>query len=199
MKCFYYVTPTLDSTHSISDDLQELGIGEWMVHVVTKDEAGLKREQIQSSNYIETLDVVRGGLIGANIGFIVGVIGAAMMAYFDPFQRELPWWVYLIVVLVSTLFGAWEGGLYGVATENQKLNRFHDDIEAGKYLILIYARKGMGETVKDMMRQKHPEAQHVATDRQFVNPFGVVRRRRRQREEQRQEASRQQDQGLINS
>ena len=29
----------------------------------------------------------------------------------------------------------------GVATENKKLERFHDDPDAGKYLILIYALK----------------------------------------------------------
>ena len=181
MKCFYYLAPSLDSTHSISDDLHEVGVEDWLLHVITKDEAGLKREHIHSSNYFETLDIVRGGLIGANLGFIVGVIGAGLLMYFQPFGPDVPGFVYLIVVAVATLFGSWEGGLYGVATENQKLNRFHDDIEAGKYLILIYARKELDDVVKDMMREKHPEARHVATDRHFINPFSVVRRRRRRR------------------
>ena len=38
------------------------------------------------------------------------------------------------------MFGAWVGGLTGIATENSELLKFHDDIEAGKYLILVYAR-----------------------------------------------------------
>ena len=58
MKCFYYVTPTLDSTHSISDDLQDLGIGEWMVHVVTKDEAGNEFEQTVTFDYEKPKPVV---------------------------------------------------------------------------------------------------------------------------------------------
>ena len=53
----------------------------------------------------------------------------------------------MIVALVM-LFGAWEGGLTGIATENKKLERFHHDIEAGKYLILIYARKEQGAAVR---------------------------------------------------
>ena len=65
--------------------------------------------------------------------------------------------------------------------QNQKLFRFNDDIEAGKYLILIYARKELEDVVKNMMTKKHPEAEHVATDRHFINPLSVVRRRRRQR------------------
>jgi hypothetical protein len=63
-----------------------------------------------------------------------------------------------------------------VATRNQKLTRFQADIDAGRYLILIYARKEHEELVQGVMRSKHPEAQHVATDRHFINPFSVVRR-----------------------
>ena len=77
------------------------------------------------------------------------------------------------------MFGAWVGGLTGMDSENQKLKRFHDDIEAGQYLILIYARKGEGEKIKEMMRGRHPESRHVATDRHFINPFAQVERRRR--------------------
>jgi len=81
--------------------------------------------------------------------------------------------------VVATLFGAWVGGLTGMDSENQKLKNFHDDIEAGGNLILIYARKGQGEKIKDMMRERHPESRHIATDRHFINPFSSVERRRR--------------------
>ena len=104
------------------------------------------------------------------------------MLYFEPFGPNVPFFVYLILVAVATLFGAWEGGLFGVDSENQKLKRWHDQIEAGKYLILIYAHKGQGETIKAMMLSKHPESRHVATDKHFINPFAVVRRKRRNRE-----------------
>jgi hypothetical protein len=182
MKCLYYLAPTLHDTHQISDDLHDAGVNDWFMHVVSKDEAGLKKEKLHSSNYLETLDLLRDGFIGANIGFIVGVIGSALMMYLQPFGPNVPFFVYIILVAVATLFGAWEGGLFGVDSENQKLKRWHDQIEAGKYLILIYAHKGMGESIKTMMLAKHPEARHVATDRHFINPFAVVRRKRRNRE-----------------
>ena len=44
MKCMYYLAPSLFSTHQISDDLIDLGIADWFVHVISKDEAGLKKE-----------------------------------------------------------------------------------------------------------------------------------------------------------
>ena len=183
MKCLYYLAPTLDETHRISDDLHDAGVNDWFMHVVSKDEAGLRREKLHSSNYLETLDLIRDGFIGANFGFIAGVIGTGLLMYFQPFGPGVPNFVYLVLILVATLFGAWEGGLFGVDTENQKLKRFSDEIAAGHYLILIYARKGQGELVKEMMAKKHPQARHAATDRHFVNPFAVVRRKRRPNQE----------------
>ena len=74
--------------------------------------------------------------------------------------------------------------LTGMDSENRKLRRFHREIKEGKYLVLIYARKGQGERIRTMMAEQHPEALHVATDRQFINPFsGVERRRKRSQPE----------------
>ena len=177
MKCLYFLTPALKSAHTISDDLHAVGVDDWYIHVISKDEAGLKKHRIHSSNYIETMDIVRSGLTGAFAGFAVGVFGAVVLASLQPFGPNVPVVAYAGVVVLATFFGAWEGGLVGVSTENKKLKPFHDDIEAGKYLFLIYARKGMGEAIKAMMREKHPESEHVATDRHFVNPFGDLRRK----------------------
>ncbi len=177
MKCFYYLAPTLESAHKISDDLHDAGVNDWFLHVISKDEAGLKKEKLHSSNWLETTDLIRLGFIGANIGFISGVVLAAFLMFLKPFGPSVPGLAMLAAVIVPTLFGAWVGGLTGMDSENRKLRRFHDDIEAGKYLILIYAHKGQGETIKSMMRQKHPESTHRATDRHFVNPFSRLLRR----------------------
>ena len=144
MKCLYYLAPTLDSTHGISDDLHEVGVKDFFVHVISRDEAGLKQQHIHSSNYLETLDVVRDGLIGGLAGLVVGLLGVWAIDYFDPFGIEVPTLVYVALVGVATLFGTWEGGLIGIGNENRKLAKFHDDIAAGKFLILIYALKSPG-------------------------------------------------------
>ncbi|MEJ8566724.1 hypothetical protein [Elongatibacter sediminis] len=182
MKCMYYLAPNLVSTQQVSDDLHDVGINDWLLHVVSKDEAGLKKEKLHSSNWLETTDLLRDGFIGANFGFIGGVLLAGAIMLLQPFGGDLPGIVYFFVVIVATLFGAWVGGLTGIDSENRKLRRFHDEIEAGKYLILIYAPRGMGERIKAMMAERHPEARHVATDRQFINPFSRVERKRRKRE-----------------
>lgn len=176
MKCLYYLAPTLDSTHGISDDLHAVGIRDFFVHVISRDEAGLKKQHIHSSNYLETLDVVRDGVIGGVVGFIVGLVGVALLRYFDPFGVDVPNFVYYAIIGVATLFGTWEGGLIGIGIENRKLAKFHDDIQAGKFLVLIYALKEQEEKVQRMMRERHPESELAAIDRHFINPFSSLKR-----------------------
>jgi len=176
MKCLYYLAPTLASTCKVSDDLHEVGVEDFYLHVITKDESGLKQQHIHSSNYLETLDVIRDGFIGAALGLVFGLIGVALLMYFQPFgdHVQVPTFVYVILVGVATLFGAWEGGLTGIASEHKKLARFHDEIEAGKYLILVYVRRHREEVVRRMMQERHPEAQLAAVDSHYINPFSKV-------------------------
>ena len=173
MKCLYYLAPSLDETYKISHDLHDAGVHDWFLHVVSKDEAGLQQVSLRSSNYFETLDLVRDGVIGAVAGALLGMLGVGLLIYFEPFGAAVPWFVYAGLVVLATLFGAWEGGLFGVDTHNRKIADFRADIDAGKYLVLIYTRKGQGQIVKEMMAQKYPAAIHVATDRHFINPFAT--------------------------
>ena len=177
MKCIYFLTPTIATTDQVSADLHEVGVQDFYLHVICRDHAGLKRHQIQSSNYFETLDVVRDGFIGAALGFLIGLAGVGVLLYTKPFgDHVIPSFVYAILVGAATLFGAWEGGLVGIDSENSKLAKFHDDLVAGKYLILVYVRKHREQVVLKMMREKHPDAELVAIDSPFVNPFSNVRR-----------------------
>lgn len=176
MKCIYYLASSLASTHDVSDDLHAVGVKDYYLHVISKDESGLRQQHIHSSNYLETLDVVRDGFIGAGIGLLAGLIGVGLMAYFQPFGPEVrvPTYVYFILAGVATLFGAWVGGLTGIDSENNKLRRFHDDIEAGKYLILVYVLRQQESLVRNMMQERHPDAKMVAIDSHFINPFSNI-------------------------
>jgi hypothetical protein len=160
MKCYYYLSPTLAETESVSDDLHKSGVNDWFIHIISKNEAGLYRRHLHSSNYLETMDFIREGLLGATL-----------LSVFEPFGTDLPILAYLGVIALFTFFGAWQGGLVGISSENRKLAHFHDDIESGKYLILVYANREEEEKVHAMMTRLHPEAQFVGVDPQFYNPF----------------------------
>ena len=171
MKCLYYLSPSLGMSENISRDLREIGINDWYVHIISKDESGLAQKHLRSGNYLEKLDIVRSGTIGAAIGFCVAIIAIFLLSSFKPFGPNIPTFVYLMLLFVITMFGAWEGGLFGVEKENRKLTQFHNDIEAGKCLVLIYALKSQEKKIKEMMRMKHQHSELAAIDKHFINPF----------------------------
>lgn len=176
MKCLYYLTSTLDSSSHISEDLHQAGVKDWFIHFLSKDVSGLTREKLHSSNDLERLDILRYGLLGVVPGFAGGWVLAWIFDQAKVFGAELPAVAYYAIVFLATLFGAWEGGLIGIASENKKIAVFHDDLEAGNYLIMIYTRKAMEQRVKSVMANRHPEAKLAAMDALFYNPFAELQR-----------------------
>lgn len=176
MKCLYYLTSSIDTTHSISDDLHEAGVNDWFLHIISRDTAGIKKHHLHSSNYIEQLDILRDGIIGAVIGFVLGLIIIGIISFNQYFPLEVPNITYLFIVILLILFCSWEGGLAGIANENKKLAEFHDDLKAGKYLILVYARTHQEQAIKAMMAKKHADIRLEGSDSNFFNPLSRVQR-----------------------
>lgn len=176
MKCLYFLSNNIDITHKISDDLHDVGVNDWFVHIISKDDTEVKKHKLHSGNYIEQLDLMRDGIIGAVVGFLVGISTVGYLVYDNTFPPEVPGITYYFIVIVLTMFGAWEGGLTGVASESKKLSAFRKDLDAGKYLILVYARVHQEETINAMMRRKHPGTRLVGCDSGFFNPLSSVQR-----------------------
>ncbi len=179
MKCLYYLSPDLASTQKIAEDLRDVGVDNFYLHVISRDKAGLKKEHIHSSNWLETRDIIRDGFIGAFLGFLAGLLLAGLLSFSNVFGESPPSIINTMLVGLVTLFGAWVGGLTGVATKNSKLDTFQADLDAGKYVILIYAWKEQEDAIRQMMKARHAEAQLVATDKHFVNPFGKLKYKRK--------------------
>lgn len=171
MKRIYYLTDNIDSAEHISNDLHEAGITDWNFHVLSKDEAGLYKRHIHSASYLQKLDIVRDAERGAMLGAVAGLIVTWFIASSQMFGANVGALAYLAIFAFIALFGAWLGGLVGLTQENQKIAFYHNDIEAGKYLILIDVKAGQEEHVKALMQRKHPEAQFKRVGSTFINPF----------------------------
>jgi hypothetical protein len=174
MKTMYYLASTLGSTQKIADELHRAGVKDWFIHVISNDESGINKQHLHSSNYLETLDLVRDGVIGAILGFLIGAFAAGLIAYFQPLGGTLPNIIYFIIIGLMTLFGLWEGGLTGIASKNRKLAEFDQDIADGKYLILIYTTKKNESRIQYIMTHKFPGVKLAARDSHFLNPFSTL-------------------------
>lgn len=171
MKRLYYMTADLKSTERISLDLHAAGITDWHFHVFSKDEAGLHKYHIHSVNLLQQFDIIHSGERGALIGITVGIAAAISTLLFAPFGEALGVEVLAIIVGLLAMFGAWVGGMIGLSRENYKLSRFHNEVENGKYLIMVDINKDQEHKVREIMQRLHPEAMPKGEDSTIISPF----------------------------
>lgn len=171
MRRLYFLTASLNSTEQISLDLHKQGISDWNFHVHGRDEAGLYKRHVHSSNYLQRLDIIRYGERGALIGFGCALCAIVWVMLKRPFGPEVSWLVYVAIFGFITLFGAWVGGLTGIASENQELAEFQTEIRAGNFVVMIDVDPKEEHRVRELMAQQHPKAQFKRGGSTFVNPF----------------------------
>lgn len=167
MRRLYYIADDLPTTRAISETLHEEGVTDWNFHVVAKDEDGLYRHHIHSATPIQQLDIVHTGERFAMVGAAVGLL-AGLIAYYS---AALPLLSVFAITLVAALFGAWLGGMVGLSRENYKLEPFHEEIEAGRYLIMVDVHKESKARVREIMNMGFPRVRFCGKDSTFINPF----------------------------
>ena len=171
MKRLYYLTRSLDSVSGISQDMHNLGIDDWHLHVLSRNEAGLYHRQVHSSHIFLENDVIHSSELGAILGGAIGLMFAVFIEFLTPFGAPLPLPILIIIAGIFTLFGTWSGGLAGVTRENYKIARFHDDLEKGRHLIMIDVSRQKEKIVRFQLEKYHSEAVMAGEDTPVIMPF----------------------------
>lgn len=170
----FYLVSSIDSAKEISDDLHHHGVTDWRFHIVSKDEAGLYTHQLHTASILDRTDLPRFVERGAIIGFILALAIVLPLSFMEIVPMPAAAWVALFAFIVAA--GAWVGGFGGIQTENYRIKPFHQDIEDGKYLIMVDAPKDHIPKVKELMTKNHPEAELQGADSSVNNPFAIKRR-----------------------
>lgn len=171
MRRLYYVVDDLATCERVARAVRDEGISHWNFHVLSKDREGLYRHRIHAAATYHQLDYVhtgsRWGLAGAALAAVL-----ALAAYST---QPLPWSVDGVAVVLATLvgglFGAWQGAMRGMYRESYKITPFHDDIEAGRYLVMVDVNDGNRARVRELMNLSFPEVEFRGRDSVTISPF----------------------------
>lgn len=172
MKRLFYLADTIDSVQSISDDLHDHGVSNWRFHIISRDEAGLYTHRLHGASVLDRTDLARFMERGAMIGAVIGLVAIVVLGFVMGMQWPIAAWTALF--LFATAAGAWVGGFGGIGAENYRIRRFHDDIEAGKYLVMVDVPQKHLEDMKRLMSVNHPEARLQGVDSSYNQPFAAA-------------------------
>lgn len=167
----YYLIDTLDNTVAIARDLEKKGIGYSQMHVLGKNEEGIVRHHLHSATPLQEYEIIKMGERGVILGFLIGLIFIVALDLIEPFGIELSLWVLLAIWCLFTLHGAWAGGLVGTHAHNYRVTHFKDDIEQGKFLLLIDVDAIQEGRVQEFMKGQHEEAQYEGESSKWGSPL----------------------------
>jgi len=171
MQRLYFVTHRLEDTERISTLVHEAGISDWNFHVVGKDEAGMIGHRIHSATLYQQLDIVHSGERFAIFYGLAGLVLASVLTALGLSPVAPPAVFIAATTLLTAMFGAWTGGLIGLSRENYKLAPFHDDIEAGRFVVMIDVKEDQRSRIREIINMNVPGAQSRGRDTTIVNPF----------------------------
>lgn len=171
MKRLFYLVDDITNAEDISEDLHQHGISDWRFHVISKDEAGLYSHHLHSASIIDRTDLPRYVERGLIIGAVLALSFLLPLWFFGAF--DLPGGAWVALGIFTVVAGGWIGGFGGINAENYRIRRFHKDIEAGRYLIMVDVPKSDREKMKELMAKKHPEAELQGESSSFNNPFAA--------------------------
>jgi hypothetical protein len=171
MRRLYYLADDVDTTKRVSDALHAEGIGDWNFHVLAKDEAGLYTHHLHAATTYQQLDVVHMGeryaLMGAAAGLAVAMICYAL----QPLPFDVGGVAIAVITVIGGLIGAWQGGMIGMTRENYQIAPFHDEIEAGRYLIMVDVKAENRALVREIMNMQFRHVAACGSSGTLINPF----------------------------
>jgi hypothetical protein len=178
MRRLYYLTRSMDYAETISNEIHDKGITDWNFHIMSRDKKGLTKHHLHSTNtLIHERDVIRigerGAIVGVSAGFFA-TISFLTLTTFIP-VRNLSQATMLFVCISFGVIGATLGSLLGLALENAKIRRFHEEMENGKHLLMIDVRKNDAPKMEEMM-SAYKEAEPAGDGTSFISPFQRPRR-----------------------
>ena len=152
----YFLLPTTARARQVVDELLLARIGDHHIHVIAKE--GIPLGDLPQANVLQRSDLIHGIGVGLGVGGITGILAGLVAIAFPPEGVELGGWTLLATALAGALIGAWLAGMVGTDIPNSQLKEFASAVEDGHILMMVDIPRNKVETVTNMIRRHHPEA-----------------------------------------
>lgn len=151
----YFLTPNIETTHKIIDELRTNGIEDRHMHILAKRDTYLEdmpeATEFQKTDFIPALE--RGAALGATTGLLAGLVGLRFAGF------AIAGGPILGVLFFGATIGAMMSGLAGLQVGNSKVKKYEDAIENGALLVMVDIDKERIDEISKMIIKHHPNAE----------------------------------------
>jgi hypothetical protein len=154
MRRIYFLSPDIETTHKIVDELRAEGIEDRHMHVLAKRDTPLQdlpeASVFQKTDFIPAME--RGAALGGTTGLIAGLIGLRFAGF------AIAGGPLLGILFYGATIGTIMSGLAGLQVGNSKVKKYADAIENGELLVMVDIPKERIESISKSIIKHHPTA-----------------------------------------
>jgi len=152
----YFLLPDAAHARQVVKELLLARVPHHRIHVMAKADITLKG--LPRANLLQRSDFIHGVEIGLSVGGATGMVAGLIAIAFAPEGAPLGSWTLLATSVAGALTGAWVAGMIGTDIPNSQLKAFSAAVDEGKILMMVDAPRNEVDSVTNMIRKHHPEA-----------------------------------------
>jgi uncharacterized membrane protein YeaQ/YmgE (transglycosylase-associated protein family) len=152
----YFLLPDVAHARQVVKELLLARIPHSRIHVMAKEDIAL--EELPRANLLQRSDFIHGIEIGLSVGGATGIVTGLVAIALPPDGTQLGGWTLLATSVAGALIGGWVAGMIGTDIPNSQLRAFSAAVDEGKILMMVDAPRKEVDSVTNMIRKHHPEA-----------------------------------------
>ncbi len=156
LKRLYYILPDVPHATHMFHDLLLARVEARHIHVIAKE--GTDLGDLPEAGLNQRTDVLHGAAQGILYGGLTGGVIGLYVYSFPPEGMAISMVAILMMAVLGAVFGTWAASLIGLNVPNTQLDKFRDDIEAGKVLMMIDVRRADIDNIKRIISKQDPDA-----------------------------------------
>jgi hypothetical protein len=164
----YFLLPDVESARRTADDLLLARVDDRHMRFLSR--RGTALEPLHEAGYLDKTDMVHGAVVGLALGGLIGALAGALVLAYPPEGMSPKLVAVLIGMLAGAPLGAWMASMAAAAVPNSRLKQFHDDIEAGRVLMMVDLPLRRVAEITELVVSRHPEAMPRGEAMRYVFP-----------------------------
>ncbi len=161
MKRLCFLSPDVNHTRQVVDDLKANGIPEKHIYVLAKHGVDLEDLPDEGPELDDFIPAYKRGLtLGGAGGLLAGLVALA----FPPAGVVVGGGGVLLVTLFGAGLGAFMSALAGASFSSSRLREFEEAVEAGKLLVMADVPRDQVERYEALIRRADPEVEVLGVE-----------------------------------